>query len=340
MPDARELAERIPALPGGSHALAAIQGGAEHVYLVGGAVRDLALGATPADLDLVVDGDAGPLAGRLAVGEGPIRAHGRFGTATVQGPGGVRYDLASTRAESYPLEHGKSRPNPRWSPAPVNFMRSSASGMITKRFSPVAIRSGIRNGAITLPRRDMPALARSAVAIPTPLIRSVPNCGSRMNTAPTKGIERMPEERICRRFRRTNPIDQPRCINCGQRAQGAMLVTEKPAATTSWWSASAEARNGAIPAPPRHRPERAEQARLDQERRQSERERRLQAAKEHDERVRSERRGAKALEETGVSRLYFETDGRRQAGGRGTENRPPGQIRNASDRVSPLRHGA
>ncbi len=102
MPDAHELAERIPALPGGSHALAAIQGGAEHVYLVGGAVRDLALGATPADLDLVVDGDAGPLAGRLAVGEGPIRAHGRFGTATVQGPGGVRYDLASTRAESYP----------------------------------------------------------------------------------------------------------------------------------------------------------------------------------------------------------------------------------------------
>src|SRR6202021_3992661 len=27
---------------------------------------------------------------------------GRFGTATVQGPGGVRYDLASTRAERYP----------------------------------------------------------------------------------------------------------------------------------------------------------------------------------------------------------------------------------------------
>jgi tRNA nucleotidyltransferase (CCA-adding enzyme) len=97
-----ELADRIPALPGGSHALAAIRAGSEHVYLVGGAVRDLALGEAPADLDLVVAGDAGPLAARLAAGEGPIRTHGRFGTATVERPGGVRYDLASTRSESYP----------------------------------------------------------------------------------------------------------------------------------------------------------------------------------------------------------------------------------------------
>jgi tRNA nucleotidyltransferase (CCA-adding enzyme) len=113
--DPRELAERIPALPGGPHALAAVQAGSEHVYLVGGAVRDLALGAAPADLDLVVVGDAGPLAERLAVGGGPIRAHGRFGTATVQGPEGVRYDLASTRTERYP------RPGalPEVTPAPI-----------------------------------------------------------------------------------------------------------------------------------------------------------------------------------------------------------------------------
>jgi tRNA nucleotidyltransferase (CCA-adding enzyme) len=113
--DSGELTERIRALPGGSHALAAVQGGPEHVYLVGGAVRDLALGATPADLDLVVVGDAGPLAERLVVGEGSIRTHGRFGTATVQGPGGVRYDLASTRTERYP------RPGalPVVTPAPI-----------------------------------------------------------------------------------------------------------------------------------------------------------------------------------------------------------------------------
>ncbi|HTU27893.1 MAG TPA: hypothetical protein VMF07_00835 [Solirubrobacteraceae bacterium] len=98
----QELAERLTALPGGPHALAAIGAGPEQVYLVGGAVRDLALGAAPADIDLVVVGDAAPLAARLADGEGPIRTHGRFGTATVGGPQGVRYDLATTRAETYP----------------------------------------------------------------------------------------------------------------------------------------------------------------------------------------------------------------------------------------------
>jgi tRNA nucleotidyltransferase (CCA-adding enzyme) len=101
-PDPNELAERIATLPGGAHAMAAIRDGTEDVYLVGGAVRDLVLGDAPADLDLVVVGDAGPLATRLAAGKGPIRTHGRFGTATVQGPEGVRYDLAATRSETYP----------------------------------------------------------------------------------------------------------------------------------------------------------------------------------------------------------------------------------------------
>ncbi|HEY3772717.1 MAG TPA: hypothetical protein VGL69_06995 [Solirubrobacteraceae bacterium] len=102
VPGPRELAERIVALSGGPHALAAIRAGSEHVYLVGGAVRDLALGAAPADIDLVVVGDAGPLAARLAARDGPIRTHGRFGTATVRGAEGVRYDLAATRSETYP----------------------------------------------------------------------------------------------------------------------------------------------------------------------------------------------------------------------------------------------
>jgi tRNA nucleotidyltransferase (CCA-adding enzyme) len=100
--DPRELAGRIASLPGGAHALAAIAAGPEEVYLVGGAVRDLALGGAPGDIDLVVVGDAGPLTARLAAGEGAIRAHGRFGTATVQGAQGARYDVAATRTETYP----------------------------------------------------------------------------------------------------------------------------------------------------------------------------------------------------------------------------------------------
>lgn len=99
--DPRELGERLAALPGAGRALAAIRAGGEEVYLVGGAVRDLALGGAPADLDLVVVGDARPLAERLA-GEAPVRVHGRFGTATVRGPDGARYDLAVARAETYP----------------------------------------------------------------------------------------------------------------------------------------------------------------------------------------------------------------------------------------------
>lgn len=101
--DPRELGERLAALPGAEHALAAIRAGEEEVFLVGGAVRDLALGGTPVDLDLVVVGDARPLAQRLADGtpERRVRTHGRFGTATVRGAHGVRYDLAAARAETY-----------------------------------------------------------------------------------------------------------------------------------------------------------------------------------------------------------------------------------------------
>jgi tRNA nucleotidyltransferase (CCA-adding enzyme) len=67
-------------------------------YLVGGAVRDLLLGRERADLDVVVEGDAAALAGRLG---GDTVSHERFGTAKMT-LDGVELDLASARAESYP----------------------------------------------------------------------------------------------------------------------------------------------------------------------------------------------------------------------------------------------
>jgi len=68
------------------------------VHLVGGAVRDLLLGRTPRELDVVVEGDIAPLAAAL----GDVAAtHERFGTATVR-DGDCRWDLASSRAEDYP----------------------------------------------------------------------------------------------------------------------------------------------------------------------------------------------------------------------------------------------
>ncbi len=72
--------------------------GAERVYLVGGSVRDMLLGRARSDIDLVVEGDATALAGRLGA---ELVEHERFGTAKVR-LDGHEVDVASARAESYP----------------------------------------------------------------------------------------------------------------------------------------------------------------------------------------------------------------------------------------------
>jgi tRNA nucleotidyltransferase (CCA-adding enzyme) len=73
------------------------EAGAEPVYLVGGAVRDLLLGRGRADIDVVVEGDAGALAARL--GAAPVE-HERFATAKVE-LDGHEVDIASARTETY-----------------------------------------------------------------------------------------------------------------------------------------------------------------------------------------------------------------------------------------------
>jgi tRNA nucleotidyltransferase (CCA-adding enzyme) len=77
--------------------------GAE-LYLVGGAVRDLLRGdADITDIDLAVDGDAAPIARRLARRLGSparVTVHHAFGTSTVRWEG-MRVDVARTRSERY-----------------------------------------------------------------------------------------------------------------------------------------------------------------------------------------------------------------------------------------------
>jgi tRNA nucleotidyltransferase (CCA-adding enzyme) len=102
--------ERLHALPGGE-ALLEVAGQRNDVELVGGAVRDLLLGGTPRELDVVVGGGgrqtfaqaapsfASDLAARLGVLAG-ANEHERFGTALVEWDGG-RIDVATRRAESY-----------------------------------------------------------------------------------------------------------------------------------------------------------------------------------------------------------------------------------------------
>jgi len=92
--------ERLQELPGGPELLATARrhGGVE---LVGGAVRDLLLGRSPRELDVLVVGDVDPIADDLAerLG-GTVVRHERFGTAVVEAPA-ARIDLAQARAESY-----------------------------------------------------------------------------------------------------------------------------------------------------------------------------------------------------------------------------------------------
>jgi tRNA nucleotidyltransferase (CCA-adding enzyme) len=68
------------------------------VFVVGGTVRDLLLGDTPFDLDLVVEGDPRSLLARL---DGEVVLHDRFGTSTVSLEG-FSYDVARARRETYP----------------------------------------------------------------------------------------------------------------------------------------------------------------------------------------------------------------------------------------------
>ncbi len=86
-----------PAIARATEALAPVPG----CWLVGGAVRDLLLGGQPLDLDVVVEGDAVAVAADAAARlDGRMRGHDRFGTATVEA-GGLRFDLATARRESY-----------------------------------------------------------------------------------------------------------------------------------------------------------------------------------------------------------------------------------------------
>jgi tRNA nucleotidyltransferase (CCA-adding enzyme) len=95
-----DLGQRIQALPGADRLVPALQGLAP-AWLVGGAVRDLMLGAPTVDLDVAIEGDAREVARELAARlNGEAVEHERFGTATVSADG-LGLDLASTRRETY-----------------------------------------------------------------------------------------------------------------------------------------------------------------------------------------------------------------------------------------------
>jgi tRNA nucleotidyltransferase (CCA-adding enzyme) len=108
--DGHDVLDALLELPGGRELLD-LTGSREDVALVGGAVRDLLLGHTPSELDVVVGSGAIELADALAsrvgtrAGESPdelfeSKFHERFHTALVQWSEG-RIDIATRRGESY-----------------------------------------------------------------------------------------------------------------------------------------------------------------------------------------------------------------------------------------------
>jgi tRNA nucleotidyltransferase (CCA-adding enzyme) len=95
-----ELLELMRRAPGAPAVLDAL-GDEPGVHVVGGAVRDALLGAVPRELDVVVEGDAAPVARRAAerLG-GDVIVHERFGTATVRAEAAT-FDVVSARTETY-----------------------------------------------------------------------------------------------------------------------------------------------------------------------------------------------------------------------------------------------
>jgi tRNA nucleotidyltransferase (CCA-adding enzyme) len=93
--------ERLPTELAANPDLAPLRDAAQGmpVYVVGGSVRDLLLGSghKAQDLDIVIEGEIGPLAERLS---GRIVEHERFRTATVELRSGT-VDIAQARSETY-----------------------------------------------------------------------------------------------------------------------------------------------------------------------------------------------------------------------------------------------
>ena len=105
MLDGRKLLARLKGTPLErilEEARASAERRAESLYVVGGCARDLVRRAVVEDLDLVVEGDPAGLGRDLArrVG-GRVLATSLFETCRIQGPAGLRIDVAMSRRDVY-----------------------------------------------------------------------------------------------------------------------------------------------------------------------------------------------------------------------------------------------
>jgi tRNA nucleotidyltransferase (CCA-adding enzyme) len=79
-----------------------VSGEGMNAYIVGGQVRDILMGKSSSDVDIVVEGDATEIARRYAKKtEARYTVHDKFKTATLILQDGAKIDLASARTEYY-----------------------------------------------------------------------------------------------------------------------------------------------------------------------------------------------------------------------------------------------
>lgn len=166
---------------------------ATSAYVVGGTVRDLLLGLTPTDLDVVVEG---PLAPVLAALQQPVRAHDQFETATVW-LADVRCDLARARAEHYPrpgalpqVRPAAIEPDLRRRDFTVNALALGVSGV--RRGQLLAVDEALGD----LERRRLRVLHRASfIDDPTRLLRMA-RYGSRLGFAVESGTYALATEAV------------------------------------------------------------------------------------------------------------------------------------------------
>jgi tRNA nucleotidyltransferase (CCA-adding enzyme) len=129
--------DALRAQPGGRELLSAASATPDTVHLVGGSVRDLLRGVTPRELDVVVEGEIGPLLDALG---GARVLHHRFGTASAA-VDGARIDVTMSRRERYP--HAGALPDVEPAPLAEDLLRRD----FTVNAIAVSLPSGERRAA-------------------------------------------------------------------------------------------------------------------------------------------------------------------------------------------------
>lgn len=100
--DAAALWARVPALWRDRLRRVGEAAGSRPAAVVGGWVRDLIVGRTSKDWDVVIEGNAGAVVRAVAEAENArFKSHAAFGTHTLTYPDGTSLDVATARTETY-----------------------------------------------------------------------------------------------------------------------------------------------------------------------------------------------------------------------------------------------